>query len=467
MVTVTIQGDGPKTQITIIIDKMQATPQITLLILLQIFCCVSAAEPEGILLPSRFNLSVRGGKGLIRVLSPDTLEEGELAAGYFFMNYDRYPGDIDFMDHSFQGAIGLPGNTEFFFQVSPVLRTNSVGQDPVGYPVPPLDLFIDLYPEPAYRSEPYFMHAQEAPFKTYFVPNAVIRPPGDGAFASSSGDNSFGVKLNLYSEDRNNCFGLGLRAYAEFPTERPEFNSRNWRKLAGVSGERDYGFDLLFGKRRGAVEILANVGYKKTGDPERGVRVQVVDSQFEDPELFLVGEPTEVKLDLKDQLLFGGGINVPLIKYWGQQSWFVGELSYTRYVGGGTPVERLVHPVEMRLGVQFMFPGLDSVSLGAAWQLMFNDAGDGGLRSSNFLTPDGRRGDINFGELVDPSITGEVVTFLSGRGATFSERSSKVFATNNPEFDSWRNISTEPQRIVGQGGGAVIFFVTWRIAKLW
>lgn len=387
--------------------------------------------------------------------------------GYFFMNYDRHPGDIDFMDHSLQVAIGLPGRTEFFFQVAPVLRTNSVGQDPVGYPVPPLDLFVDLYPEPALRNGPIFLHAQEAPFKTYFVPNAVINPPGDGAFASSSGDSSLGLKFNIFSEERNHCFGLGVRAYAEFPLEKPEYNSANWRGLAGVSGERDVGIDLLFAKKHRSLEFLANVGYKKTGDPDRGVRVQFVNSGFDQPEFFLVGDPVESKLDLKDHFLLGAGMNVPLIEYWGQQAWFVSEFSYTRYVGSGTSVERLVHPAEIRLGLQFLFPGLRSVSVGAAWQLLFNSAGDGGLRTSNLVTPDGQKGDINFGELVDPNLFQEVGTYFVDRGATFSENSSKVFTTNNPEFDAWRNISTEPKRIIGQGGGGVIFFLTWRIARLW
>ena len=342
---------------------MNKTPFLIFFLFLQLCAVTLVAAPSEKLLPSRFNLSVSGGRGLIRVLSPYTLESGEVAAGYFFMNYDRYPGDIDFMDHSFQAAIGLPGHTEFFFQTTPVLRTNSVGQDPAGYPVPPLDLFIDLYPQAAHRAEPYFLHAQEAPFKTYFVPVVTIRPPGDGAFASSSGDNSIGFKVNLFSEDRNDCFGLGLRAYAEFPTEKPEYNSPNWRSIAGVSGERDYGFDLLFAKKRGAMEFLANAGYKKIGDPDRGMRVQLVNSAFDDPESFLVGGPVETKLDLKDHLLLGAGINLPLIEYWGQQAWFIGEFSYTRYVGGGTAVERLVHPAEMRLGIQFIFPGAE-VGLG-------------------------------------------------------------------------------------------------------
>jgi hypothetical protein len=330
-----------------------------------------------------------------------------------------------------------------------------------------LDLFIDLYPEPALRNEPFFLIAQEAPYKTYYVPNAVIVPPGDGAFASSSADTSAGLKVNLFSEDRDHCFGLGIRAYAEFPTETPEYNSPNWRSLAGVAGERDYGVDFLFSKRRGQLEFLANAGYKKIGDPDRGMRVQLVDSGAVEPESFLIGDPVESKLDLKDHLLLGFGLNAPLIEYWGQQAWFVNEFSYTRYVGGGTAVERLVHPFEMRLGLQFLFPGLKSLSVGAAWQLLFNDAGDGGLRTSNLLTPNGLKGDINFGELVDPALFREVGDYFKARGATFSENSSKVFSTNNPEFDSWRNVSTEPKTIIGQGGGAVIFFVTWRIAKLW
>ena len=140
----------------------------TLVLALGLTSHIMAQEEED--LPSRFNLSVNGGRGLIRVLSPNSLKSGEIAAGYFFMNYDRHPADVDFMEHSLQVAVGLPGNTELFFQATPVLRTNSVGQDPFGYPVPPLDLFVDLYPEPAERAEPYFLFGQEAPYKTYYVP---------------------------------------------------------------------------------------------------------------------------------------------------------------------------------------------------------------------------------------------------------------------------------------------------------
>jgi hypothetical protein len=143
------------------------------------------------------------------------------------------------------------------------------------------------------------------------------------------------------------------------------------------------------------------------------------------------------------------------------------EYSSIFYVGGGTAVERKVHPQEMRLGLQCNLPWVSELSLGFAWQLMFNDAGDGSDRWSNLVTPDGARGDINFSELVDPELSREVQEYLSNLGAQFSYNSSKVFSTNNPAFDDWRNISNEPMTVIGQGGGAAIFFLTWRIGSLW
>ena len=417
--------------------------------------------------PSNFNLSARGGVGLMLTVSPYTLDSGEIAMGVDVLNYDRYPGDIDVVDVPFQFAVGLPGRTELFFQISPVIRTNSVGQDPVGYPIPPLDLFIDTYPDSALRPEPYFMIAQDFPYKTYAYPAVIIDPPGNGAFARSSGDIVFGFKANALSEERGQGVGLGFRAYVEIPTETPDYNTYAWRHHAGVSGEIDYGFDVLLAKTVGRAELLFNGGYKKLGDPERGLIVQYVDSSATTAEDFLVGAPLEMGLDLRDQAFLAVGLSIHAFDIGIVPVWFMTEYSSTLYVGGGTPVERKVHPQELRLGLQCNLPWASEVSLGFAWQLLFNDAGDGSLRSSNFLTPDGARGDINFSELVDPELSREVQEYLSNLGATFSYNSSKMFSTNNPAFDSWRNVSTDPQTVIGQGGGAAIFFLTWRIGSLW
>ena len=200
--------------------------------------------------PSNFNLSVLGGRGLLRARSPYTLPSGQVAVGGSVLNFDRNPGDTDFMDFGFQLALGVSRRTEVFLRVSPVLRTNSVGLDPVGFPVPPLDLFIDTYPTPAVRTGPVFLFAQEVPFKSYDVRSVLIDPPSHGAFAKSSGDVTIGGKWNLLSEDRRDRFGLGVRAYADIPTERPKYNTSQWRDVNGVSGKGSIGLDLLAAKTR-------------------------------------------------------------------------------------------------------------------------------------------------------------------------------------------------------------------------
>ncbi len=429
----------------------------------------STREPEAPT-PGEFNITAYGGRGLIRASSPNTLPSGDLAAGFYVVNHDRNPGDVDFFDFPIQVALGLPGRTSFFFSGSPTFRTNSVAQEPLGYPVPPLDLFIDTYQGNAQRPGPLFLYAQEAPYKTYFVPNVVIDPPGHGAFASSTGDFFVGGKVNFLSEERDDSLGFGIRLYAEIGTETPEYNmtttDSEWRQYAGVSGETDYGLDFLFSKALWITELLVNVGYKKIGDPDRGLRVQYVDSSQNTPEGFLVGEPVETKLNLHDHLIMTGGVDLPAFKIKGHQQWLMAEFTYTRYIGNGTTVERLVHPAEMRLGWQMNIPGYRNLSIGIGWQLLFNDAGDGDYRTTFLQTPEGL-GDINFSELVDPGLSEEVQPYFTDRGATFSYNSSKVFSTNNPAFDGWRNISTEPVRIIGQGGGNWIVYITWRIASLW
>jgi hypothetical protein len=62
--------------------------------------------------PTRFNLSPRGGLGLISAVSPYTLARWEVATGGSVMNFDRNPGDVDFFEYGLQVAVGLPGRVE-------------------------------------------------------------------------------------------------------------------------------------------------------------------------------------------------------------------------------------------------------------------------------------------------------------------------------------------------------------------
>lgn len=412
--------------------------------------------------PARFNLSVDGGIGLIRAASPSVLSPGETAVAFSVLNYDRNPGDIDFFQYSAQGAVGIPGRIELFLRYTPSLRSNAVNLDPTGFPVPPLDLFVDVHPTPASRPEPYFLFAQEVPFKSYYLNSVTIDPPGHGAFGVSTGDVVVGAKLDVLSQDRGAPLGLGIRGYVEIPTESPGYNVEDWRRAAGASGAVDIGADLLVARRVGSIELVGNAGFRHTGDPDEGLRVQLVDSSQWGTPAFLVGQPIETKLDLHDLLILNGGAALQAFNIKGLQFWLLGEFGYLRYVGEATRVERLVHPAEIRLGIQVNAPKFPRVSIGAAWQLLLNDAGHGTTRRSRFTTPDGR-GDINFTDQVDWELAGVVKELFAAQGATFRDRSSKVFATDNPAFDSWRNVHPGDTPVVGMGGGNILGFITWRI----
>jgi len=413
--------------------------------------------------PTRFNASVAGGSGLIQAISPDTLPDGEIVAGAAVTNNDRDPGDIDIFAYSFQGAIGFGKRVEAFAKVMPWVRANSAHLEPVRFPVPPLDLFVDTYPTSALRSGPYFMFVPTLPYKTYNPSNLTET----GAFSSSGGENVFGVKFNLRSESRGNPFGIGFRGYLEVPTEAPRYNDPYpaFRRVNGASPSLNFGGDFLFSRIWKSTEFLANVGYKQTGNPERGLRVQMVDSSQSDPASFLVGDPVDMPLKLSNELRISTGWTVPLFHYYKAYWWLVAEFNHTRYVGSHTPTERLVHPAEVTLGMQSNFPWYKSVSIGAAWQLLLNNAGKGQQRTTSLKTADGR-GDINFSEILNnPELTAEVKDYLQSRGATFSDASNKVFSTNNPAFDGWRNIPVAPALVQSEGHTNILAFVTWHVGR--
>jgi len=421
----------------------------------------TSREDSALTRPTRFNVSPIGGTGLVQSISPYTLAAGVGAVGASEMNFDRDPGDIDLFEFGFQGAIGLPKRTEFFFRAMPWLRVNSADLDPLRFPVPPLDLFVDTYPTPVARSGPKFLFTPTLPYKTYNPVNLTET----GAFSSSSGDYVFGGKVNLRSEDRGNAIGLGVRGFIEVPSETPRYNVPypGFRQLAGVSGEINYGGDLLFARTWRASEFVANIGYKQTGNPDRGLIVQMVDSSQMDSDKFLVGDPVNLSLNLSNEFRLSTGWSVPAFHFYKSYWWLIAEFNHTHFVGSHTPTERLVHPTEVSAGIQSNIPWYHAISMGAVWQLLLSDGGKGQDRSTAFQTPDGR-GDINFGELMNnPELTAAVETYLQSRGASFSEASSKVFSSNNPAFDSWRNIPAASSKIKSQGHTNILVFLTWRI----
>jgi hypothetical protein len=233
----------------------------------------------------------------------------------------------------------------------------------------------------------------------------------------------------------------------------------------GVSGKVNFGGDFLFGRKWKRTEFIANVGYKQTLDPDRGLRVQMVDSSQTAPDKFLVGDPVEMPLKLSNELRLSAGWTVPLFHYYKAYWWLVAEFNHTHYVGSHTPTERLVHPSEVSLGMQSNVPWYKAVSIGAAWQLLLNNGGKGQQRTTSLKTADGR-GDINFSEILgNPTLTAEVENYLESRGATFTSASNKVFSTNNPAFDNWRNIPVTSALVQSEGHTNILAFVTWHLGR--
>ncbi len=418
----------------------------------------AASEPRW---PAQ-GLSYGGGTGLIRGVTPDTLEPGNFAVSALEMNNDRNPGDIDIMKFGFQFAIGVTKRIEAFVDYVPWLRTNAVNLDPLAYPVPPLDLVIDTYPTPANRTEPYFLFAQEVPYKSYDVPTVRVIPPSWGAFSQSTGDVTVGGKVNLLSERRGAPLGLAVHGSVAIPTENPEGNTANWAKLAGVPGGVNASVRLAVEKVLKKVQVVGNVGYIFVGTPKLGgMRIQYVDSSREGTPGFIVGQPQTVPLKLHDQLSLIGGARVPVFRLGTAQTWAVGELSYDRFVGSGTSVERVLNMTEVRLGLQAEIPGYHNLIIGVAWQYPLTDMGNGDVRTTNFKTPDGR-GDVNFGQFVDPALASTVGAYFARNGIALDANASKVFATNNAAFDAWRNVKTDARPVVSMGNSAGLAFITWR-----
>ena len=407
-------------------------------------------------------LSFAGGTGLIRAVTPDTLEPGNFAVSALEMNYDRNPGDVDVMKFGFQFAVGLTKRIEAFVDYVPVQRTNAVNLDPLAYPVPPLDLIVDTYPTPANRAEPYFLFVPEFPYKTYDVPTVRVIPPSWGAFSSSSGDLTLGGKVNLLSERRGDPLGLAVHGAVVIPTEKPEGNTANWAHLAGVPGGAGGSVQAVVEKMLKKVQVVGNVGYRFVGTPDLpAMRVYTVDSSRAGTSGFVVGQPRTVALGLHDQVSATVGARMPVFRLGASQSWLVGELSHVHFVGSGTAVERLINVTDFRLGLQSEIPGYRNLIVGAAWQAPLSDMGDGDTRVTNFKTPDGR-GDINFGQLVDPALASSVGAYFAQNGVTLGTNTSKVFATNNASFDGWRNVKTGAQPVVAAGNNAIVAFITWR-----
>jgi flagellar motor protein MotB len=253
-----------------------------------------------------------GTTGLFRLPSAYTLPKGTFSFQLFRDNYDRDPKDVDFSIHGLSIGVGLSNRVELFGNFG---LQNRIDTDALFQPGAPNDL----------------------PFVS--IP-----------WVTGTGDIKLGLKFKLLDDYMNDDpLGLALRGFVKLPTADEE---------EGLgTGKMSWGADFILSKGlgSGAADIHGFVGYRKNGDPE-------------DP----------VPVDLGDEFKLGAGINIPACSRFQIQA----EIIKTIYNGededipaGGMAIGEQTNPLDVVIGPVFWFrPGI-FIRPAISWNLNFDERG--------------------------------------------------------------------------------------------
>jgi outer membrane protein OmpA-like peptidoglycan-associated protein len=379
-------------------------------------CIAMAQDDDGLdseeceLLNHQKAPTIYGGTGLFNTYTTRTLESGEYSVGFFWNNMDREPGDIDINQATANFTLGLTDNWEVWANIIAWQQTtvrqpflisgtgyNAVrafrrspydffgpafgGTDggaaffpgtgalgggilPVlgrfGNPLAPsgvviLDNFgrpggaVGLGPaivsnDPSYYPDlPFVGQVDFFGFDQFGRPVFGPRQSGNGL-----GDASLGTKIELINPDTHPHFSMAVGGTVVIPTARNATAQARGR----TAGVVDYGPFLAFGHEfaDGHFRMYENVSYTVTGDPHVG--------------------DVEV-LDRPDKLGLGFGLSAAPNKH----VELIGELNWTRWVGGQTPNNNQNDPLDLTLGARFFFMD-GQFSFGGAYRRLLNGGND-------------------------------------------------------------------------------------------
>lgn len=350
--------------------------------------------------------TVYGGTGLFNTYSTRTLNKWEMSVGFFWNNFDREPGAIDINQVPVNFTIGLHDRWEVWANLNTWQQTtirqpflvsgtgyNAVlayrrspyvffgppfgGTDggaayfpgtgalgggilPVlgrfGNPIVPagtviVDNFglpggsVGLGPaivtdRPAYYPDlPFAGQVDFLGFDNLGRPIFGARQSGNGI-----GDASIGTKFEVIDPDEHPHFSLALGGTVVIPTAR----NQNALARGRTSGEVDYGAFLALGHEfnDGHFRLYENISYTVVGDPNVG----------------------DVKtVDRPNKLGLGLGASYAVNKH----AELIGELNWTNFIGGQTPVVNQNDPLDLTLGARFFFYD-GRFSVGGAYRRLLN-----------------------------------------------------------------------------------------------
>lgn len=354
--------------------------------------------------------TIYGGTGLFQTYTTRTLNKGEYSVGFFWNNMDREPGDIDINQTPINFTLGLTDHWEVWanwiaWQQTTVRQpfllsgtgynaveasrrsayaffgppfggtdggaayfpgTGALGGGilPVlgrfGNPITPAGVVIvdnfgfpggasGLGPaivtdRPSYYPDlPFVGQVDFFGFDQFGRPVFGPRESGNG-----TGDISLGTKIELVDPDEHPHFSLAVGGSVWIPTAR----NRAAQARGRTAGEVDWGPFIALGHEfaDGHFRMYENISYTVTGDPNVG----------------------DVKvLDRPDKLGLGLGLSAAPNKH----VELIGELNWTRYVGGQTPNLNQIDPLDLTLGARF-FAWDGRLSFGGAYRRLLNGNND-------------------------------------------------------------------------------------------
>lgn len=353
--------------------------------------------------------------GLFGTFSTRTLRKGQYTVGLFWNNLDRDPGDIDINRIPFNITYGVTDRLELFVNLDtwqqattrqPFLLSGSIfNMDRLANGGASANPILAFGPASGGRDGTAFfprtlalgggilpvigsfagrgLSGVQAFNRPSFYNDLPFFPFADnrGPRMSSNGlgNLTFGGKVALTNTDQ--WFSVALAGIVRVPTT----SSFHGMSQGRGAGELDAGPILITSEKLldNRLRVHQNVGYILNGDPHFG-GLQI--------------------LDRRNELMLNTGIE------WSPNRYvvYLGELNGTVFVGGGTPNQDAVNPLDLVIGARF-FLGDGKFQLGGGWRTLL-DARD----ARPFFRINPRTGALDRVTLEQDDVNGFVVSLGYG-----------------------------------------------------
>lgn len=215
--------------------------------------------------------AITGTPGVLTVETAETLHKGVIAVSAFANKYARAPGSVSVLSGGVSIGAGITNKITLIAQFDPYVHPHVAEPSQLSLNFP-AGCSYNVYKAPIYcavPTPPGSNATNRIPRQSSWKGPASAYVPG---FPFAEGNTSdygpagLGLKVNFWSETRNDPLSVSLRTDFFVPTESA---ASELAKHGAQSGALDYSFMLGLSKtlRRGFV-LATNVTYLVTGNPK-------------------------------------------------------------------------------------------------------------------------------------------------------------------------------------------------------